>query len=60
VYSRPILSEKFLTSLLVFCSEPGTIDLMIRKTGAPSVAMGRTPHELRDEMCPGMPAFATP
>jgi hypothetical protein len=54
------LSEKFLTSLLVFCSEPGTIDLMIRKTGAPSVAMGRTPHELRDEMCPGMPAFATP
>jgi hypothetical protein len=30
---------------------------VIRETGAPSIAMGRTPHELRDEMCPSTPAL---
>jgi hypothetical protein len=29
---------------------------VIRTTGAPSISMGRTPHELHDEMC--MPARA--
>ncbi|MGH9009292.1 MAG: hypothetical protein ACRDYF_05515 [Acidimicrobiia bacterium] len=33
---------------------------MIRETGAPSIAMGRTPHELRDEMCPRTPALRMP
>jgi hypothetical protein len=54
------LSEKFLTCLLVFSAEPGTIDDVIRETGAPSIAMGRTPHELRDEMCRRMPALRMP
>jgi hypothetical protein len=58
-YSRPIWSGKFLTCLLVFSILPATIDVVIRETGAPSIAMGRTPHELRDEMCPGRPALRT-
>jgi hypothetical protein len=37
--------------MLVFWLPAGTIDVVIRKTGAPSVAVGRTPHELHDEMC---------
>jgi len=54
------LSEKFLTCLLVFSAEPGTIGSVIRETGAPSIAMGRTPHELRDEMCRRTPALRMP
>jgi hypothetical protein len=45
------LSEKFLTWLLVFSAGAGTIGDVIRESGAPSIAVGRTPHELRDEMC---------
>ncbi|MGH8977506.1 MAG: hypothetical protein ACRDV7_05480 [Acidimicrobiia bacterium] len=28
-------------------------DPVIRRRGAASVAMGRTPHEVRDELCSG-------
>jgi hypothetical protein len=37
--------------MLVFQAPAVTIDLVIRKSGAPSIAVGRTPHELHDEMC---------
>jgi hypothetical protein len=37
--------------MLVFWRPAGTIGVVIRKSGAPSVAVGRTPHELHDEMC---------
>ena len=37
--------------MLAFSEAAGTIDLVILKRGAPSIAMGRTPHELHDEMC---------
>jgi hypothetical protein len=37
--------------MLVFSPAGVTIDDVIRKTGAPSIAVGRTPHELHDEMC---------
>jgi hypothetical protein len=26
-------------------------DDVLRQSGAPSIAMGRTPHEVRDELC---------
>ena len=58
LHSRPKLSEKFLTWVLVFSPSAATIDLVIRKTGAPSIAMGRTPHELHDEMSRRMRSFA--
>jgi len=38
--------------------EAGTIGDVIQKSGAPSIAVGRTPHELRDEMCRLSPASA--
>ncbi len=25
--------------------------MLIRATGAPSIAVGRTPHDVRDELC---------
>jgi hypothetical protein len=27
------------------------LGVVIRAKGAPSISMGRTPHEMRDEMC---------
>jgi len=44
--------------MLAFSGAAVTIDLVIRKTGAPSIAVGRTPHELHDEMCRRMRSSA--
>jgi len=30
-----------------------TFNPVIRSHGAPSIAQGRTPHEVQDELCPG-------
>jgi len=46
--------------MLVFSVGAGTIDRMIRKSGAPSIAVGRTPHELRDDMCRRMRMLRMP
>ena len=35
-----------------FGAPPATMGPVIRANGAPSISMGRTPHEVRDEMCP--------
>jgi hypothetical protein len=40
-----------MTFLLVFAGRFPYSDVVIRERGAPSIAMGITPHEMYDEMC---------
>jgi len=53
-------SDEFLTKQVgkipdlfagISVGQPLLSVVMIRQDGAPSIFMGRTPHEVRDEMC---------
>jgi len=43
IYSRP---QRWYLG-----ADPGIVDPVIRARGAASISMGRTPHEMYDEMC---------
>jgi hypothetical protein len=41
-----------------FGEDLGSVRVVIRVRGAASIAQGRTPHEMHDEMCPRLVARA--
>jgi hypothetical protein len=43
--------ENFRPSCWYFSADLGRVPSVIRLSGAPSIFMGRTPHEVRDELC---------
>ena len=50
--SLPSRSDLFPTRTLAFDrTARRTVNLVIRSHGAPSIAQGRTPHEVQDELC---------